>query len=128
MRSTKKPTKLTAVIYNNFVKVFNDTANAAECPERRAAIIAARKRFPTYAELLAKDLMYVDRPEFVDVNGNLRKAKTWIGTDATEPCDGVFDASFDQMDYMLATSIAAYGDVVVFKLRGTHSFDLGPEL
>ncbi|QQO96210.1 hypothetical protein CPT_Minot_007 [Acinetobacter phage Minot] len=50
--------KLTATIYNNLVKVFNDAANLSKTPNERKLIIEARKRFPTYNELLNLDLDY----------------------------------------------------------------------
>lgn len=54
----EKEMKLTATIYNNLVKVFNDAANLSKTPNERKLIIEARKRFPTYNELLNLDLDY----------------------------------------------------------------------
>ena len=117
-------TKLNAVIYNKYVKVFNDASNDPALKEFRSQIVAARKRFPTYSELLSMDLMHTYCPTFTDIDGNLRHVKSWVSTDATEPCDGFFDASFDKVDYMYAVGVAFQDDAVVFGLKGTHTFDI----
>lgn len=119
----KKPVKLNAVIYNNLVKLFNDSANQAETYEERKMIVDARKRFPTYHELLEMDLMYVSTPRFIDIDGNDRYCKTWI-SNPNEPCDGEFDASFENVEYVYAIGLCRVENGVVFKLRGTHKGDI----
>lgn len=108
----KKPVKLNAVIYNNLVKVFNDAANQAETYEERKMIVDARKRFPTYHELLAMDLMYVSTPRFIDIDGNDRYCLSWIG-------DSNDDASFECIEYLYNVGLCREVNDVVFLLRGT---------
>ncbi|ADG59914.1 hypothetical protein Acj9p014 [Acinetobacter phage Acj9] len=73
--------RLNSVIYNNLIKVFNDAANSKEIkeyPKLRDHIIELRKKFPTYNELLALDLWYIDKPWVGGLNNKLI-AKTWVG-------------------------------------------------
>ena len=70
--------KLNANIYNKLVKVFNDAANNKSIKEYRDEIIALRKKFPTYSELLAMDLWYVDSP-VINVNGEDLNIVSWTG-------------------------------------------------
>ena len=49
----KRPGKLTATTYNRLVKVFNDASTDVNLKADRDQIIALRKQFPTYSELVA---------------------------------------------------------------------------
>ncbi|ADJ19353.1 hypothetical protein Acj133p006 [Acinetobacter phage 133] len=52
---------LSATIYNNLVKVFNDAACNKSFATCRDQVVALRKQFPTYSELLAMDLEYTEQ-------------------------------------------------------------------
>ena len=57
--------KLNPAIYNRLVKrftTFMSEPHIAECPVRCKMFLEIRKKFPTYNELLAKDLWYSRSP------------------------------------------------------------------
>ncbi|ADI96250.1 hypothetical protein Ac42p012 [Acinetobacter phage Ac42] len=76
----KRPGKLTAKTYNRLVKVFNDASTDVNLKADRDQIIALRKQFPTYSELAASGIKFVEYPTYLDENGNVEIVKSWTGS------------------------------------------------
>ena len=132
--------KLNSVIYNNLVKVFNDAANSPEIklyPKLRERIIELRKKFPTYNELLALDLWYIDKP-WVGCLNNKLIAKTWIGKFDNGYADHDKDADIRDASIVYTISFVRGANpktmepLTLFKIRGLpklehfEKFDVSP--
>ena len=125
-----KLVKLNSVIYNNLVKRFNDMANSPEIKdstEYRGMVVALRKKFPTYNELLAMDLLYTADP-IIKVGDEVILCKTWMGK-----CGVVDDV--DNTDMSDAAIVYDIGFVrhgnpktweagIVMKIRGVPKIEI----
>lgn len=117
--------QLNSVIYNRLVKRFNDAANDPVFKQYRDQIIALRKQFPTYNELLALDLRYMDTPK---IEGTEIYCYNWIGN--CDPSIGSdVDTDIRQAQVVYDIGIVTGGDaktgklMTVLKIRGIPKFE-----
>lgn len=113
--------KLNAVIYNNLVKTFNDLANSREIakfPEYRKMVVDLRKKFPTYTELLALDLWYIDKP-WIDLDGEKLLTKSWIcDTDDENHIDINSASIVHRIDFVRGANPSTCEPIVALQIHG----------
>lgn len=122
MKKIIKPTEITAKIYNDLVKVFNDGANDPQLKVVRDQIIQMRKDFPTYSELKESGIKFVSGPSFVDKNGEVQVVKTWMGSFTNPENDTVGDVLecdvLYTIDFVRGARLPSGELIIGLKVRG----------
>lgn len=116
--------KLNAVIYNNLLKVFNDGANDPNLKQFRDCIIQLRKQFPTYNELLALDLWYMDKPKPI-ITSTLKNETIKLDVSTWQFRNMEFDkiSILHSIGFLMSQDIETNKPTVVLKVRGIPSIE-----